>query len=109
MKEQLASLRAESGAELKGLILDLRNNPGGLLDQAVAVSDLFLSDGLIVYTEGREAGSQIEFRAQQEGTEPNYPLVVLINGGSASATRGTRSATCAAWHCLCPCSTFTTR
>jgi len=84
LKEQLAELGA-SDNHLKGLILDLRNNPGGLLDQAVAVSDLFLSEGLIVYTEGREAGSQIQFRAQKEGTQPDYPIVVLINGGSASA------------------------
>ena len=67
------------------MILDLRNNPGGLLDQAVAVADLFLSDGLIVYTEGREPEAQMKFSAQREGTEPEYPLVVLINGGSASA------------------------
>ncbi len=85
LKEQLAQLKQSNSTELKGLVLDLRNNPGGLLDQAVAVSDLFLSEGLIVYTEGREAGSQIQFRAQREGTEPDYPVVVLINGGSASA------------------------
>jgi len=85
LKTHLDKLRSENGADLKGLILDLRNNPGGLLDQAVAVSDLFLAEGLIVYTEGREAGSKLQFNAQREGTEPNYPLVVLINGGSASA------------------------
>ena len=78
-------IKTSNGSDLKGLILDLRNNPGGLLDQAVSVSDLFLSDGLIVYTEGREVGSQLEFKAQREGTEPDYPIVVLINGGSASA------------------------
>jgi carboxyl-terminal processing protease len=86
LKEQLADLRNKNGAEFKGVILDLRNNPGGLLEQAVAVSDLFLSEGLIVYTEGREPGSQVEFRAQGDGTEADYPLVVLINGGSASAS-----------------------
>lgn len=85
LKQQLAALKKANGGKIKGLILDLRNNPGGLLDQAVAVCDLFLSDGLIVYTEGREPGSQMEFRAQAEGTEPDYPMVVLINGGSASA------------------------
>lgn len=85
LKTHLDDLRRENGAALKGLILDLRNNPGGLLDQAVAVSDLFLSDGLIVYTEGREAGSKLQFNAQSGGTEPDYPMVVLINGGSASA------------------------
>ncbi|WP_303720358.1 S41 family peptidase [Malonomonas rubra] len=86
LKEQLAALQEANGKQLNGLILDLRNNPGGLLDQAVAVADLFLSEGLIVYTEGREVGSQVEFRAQNEGTEPRYPLIVLINGGSASAS-----------------------
>lgn len=85
LKEHLAGLKQANGGKLNGLILDLRNNPGGLLDQAVAVSDLFLVDGLIVYTEGRESGSQLQFRAQREGTEADYPLVVLINGGSASA------------------------
>jgi carboxyl-terminal processing protease len=86
LKEKLALLTDGEQEPLKGLILDLRNNPGGLLDQAVAVSDLFLPEGLIVYTEGREAGSQIKFHAQLKGTEPDYPLVVLINGGSASAS-----------------------
>jgi len=85
LKTQLQTLREANSAELKGLILDLRNNPGGLLDQAVLVSDLFLADGLIVYTEGREAESRLKFQAQKDGTEPEYPLVVLINGGSASA------------------------
>jgi len=85
LKEHLLRLRRENGDQLQGMILDLRNNPGGLLDQAVAVSDLFLSSGLIVYTEGRESEAQMTFSAQQVGTEPDYPLVVLINGGSASA------------------------
>jgi len=85
LQEQLKKLTAEQGGELKGLVLDMRNNPGGLLDQAVAVSDLFLSEGLIVYTEGRESGSKLQFRAQSVGTQPDYPIVVLINGGSASA------------------------
>lgn len=82
----LADLHRQSGSGLKGLILDLRNNPGGLLDQAVEVSDLFLREGLIVYTQGREAEAQMEFSAGPEGTEPDYPLVVLINAGSASAS-----------------------
>ncbi len=85
LKEHLTILRQDNGDRLQGMILDLRNNPGGLLDQAVAVADLFLSDGLIVYTEGRESEAQLEFSAQKVGTEPEYPLVVLINGGSASA------------------------
>jgi carboxyl-terminal processing protease len=82
----LESLHKESGGPLKGMILDLRNNPGGLLEQAVEVADLFLKDGLIVYTKGREADAQMEFSAKSSGTEPDYPLVVLINGGSASAS-----------------------
>ena len=82
---ELARLHQESPAGLSGLILDLRNNSGGLLDQAVNVSNFFLEKGLIVYTEGREAESQLQFSAQQRGTEPYYPLIVLINGGSASA------------------------
>jgi len=85
LKEHLQQLRHDKGDQLHGVILDLRNNPGGLLDQAVAVSDLFLNDGLIVYTEGREVESQLTFSAQPVGTEPDYPLIVLLNGGSASA------------------------
>ena len=86
LHDALEGLRQENGGNLKGLVLDLRNNPGGLLDQAVKVSDLFLSEGLIVYTEGREEGSQMKFQAHSRGTEPTYPMVVLINGGSASAS-----------------------
>jgi carboxyl-terminal processing protease len=82
----LQQMRSESGAVLTGLILDLRNNPGGLLDQAVKVSDLFLPSGLIVYTEGREDGSKMRFSAHQQDTEPDYPLIVLIDEGSASAS-----------------------
>ena len=85
LKEHLKSLRQDNAGQLKGIILDLRNNPGGLLDQAVAVADIFLNDGLIVYTEGREVEAQMTFSAQEDGTEPEYPLIVLINGGSASA------------------------
>jgi carboxyl-terminal processing protease len=85
LQTALAGLRKENGGNLWGLILDLRNNPGGLLDQAVKVSDAFLENGLIVYTEGREEGSQMKFTAHQRGTEPYSPVVVLINGGSASA------------------------
>lgn len=82
----LKSLHQENSAGLRGLILDLRNNPGGLLDQAVKVSDAFIASGKIVYTVGREEGSSVEFNAHAEGTEGDYPIVVLINGGSASAS-----------------------
>ncbi len=85
LAKALTTLHEENEAGLKGLVLDLRNNPGGLLDQAVEVVDLFLREGMIVYTKGREADSQMEFTATQGGTEPDYPLVILINGGSASA------------------------
>lgn len=85
LQEHLNRLREKNSSTLKGVILDLRNNPGGLLDQAVAVADLFLVDGLIVYTEGRDAEAQLKFSAVQTDTEPGYPMVVLINGGSASA------------------------
>lgn len=81
-----ALVRENGGQPLSGLVLDLRNNPGGLLDQAVRVADRFLADGLIVTTEGR-GGRQLEVeRAHAAGTEPDYPLVVLVNGGSASAS-----------------------
>jgi carboxyl-terminal processing protease len=75
-----------SKKELKGLILDLRSNPGGLLDQAVSVSDFFLKKGVIVSIKGREEKDTTEYNAQSSGTEGEYPMVVLINGGSASAS-----------------------
>lgn len=81
----LRKMNKETGG-LKGLILDLRNNPGGLLDQAVKVSDTFISDGLLVYTDGRLESQRMKFFANDEGTQPNYPIVVLVNAGSASAS-----------------------
>ncbi len=86
LTKALETLREDNGGTLQGLVLDLRNNPGGLLDQAVDIADQFLSEGLIVYTKGREADAQMEFSAKRSGTEPDYPMVVLINGGSASAS-----------------------
>jgi carboxyl-terminal processing protease len=71
---------------MKGLILDLRNDPGGLLEQAVQVADEFLDAGLIVYTEGRVEGQKMKFYAQKKGKDHDYPLIVLVNGGSASAS-----------------------
>jgi carboxyl-terminal processing protease len=71
---------------LRGLILDLRNNPGGLLDQAVSVSDLFLEDGLIVYTRGRNKDQDVTFEAKADNTLGRFPLVLLVNGGTASAS-----------------------
>lgn len=87
LKAALQKMHAQvPGGQLRGLILDFRNNPGGLLTQAIKVSDLFLTDGVIVYTDGRVEGQKQKFFAHARDTEPNYPLVVLINGGSASAS-----------------------
>lgn len=76
---------ADETEELKGLVLDLRNNPGGVLQSAVDVADLFLDEGLVVYTEGRLSDAQMEFSATPDTPAADIPLVVLINGGSASA------------------------
>ena len=87
LKEGLGKIRkANGGKELKGLVLDLRNNPGGLLTQAIKVSDLFLTEGVIVYTDGRVKSQQQRFFAHKRATEDEYPIVVLVNGGSASAS-----------------------
>ncbi len=77
--------KLSSKKRLKGLVIDLRSNPGGLLEQAVKVSDTFLEKGLIVYTDGRLKDQQMKFEAHRRGTEPDYPIVVLVNEGSASA------------------------
>jgi carboxyl-terminal processing protease len=86
LKKELDGMRARSGAELKGLVLDLRHNPGGLLDQAVKVADRFLESGIIVTTKGR-GGKHVEVeKAHAKDTEPGYPLIVLVDGGTASAS-----------------------
>ncbi|WP_372875925.1 S41 family peptidase [Pseudomonas sp.] len=82
----LNKLRKDNGKRLHGLVLDLRNNPGGVLQAAVEVSDHFLKKGLIVYTEGRIANSELRFSADPIDASEGVPLVVLINGGSASAS-----------------------
>jgi carboxyl-terminal processing protease len=84
----IAKLEKEmgSGNELEGLVLDLRLNPGGLLNEAVKVSDLFLDAGLIVYTEGRVENQKQRFLAQNDGNEGDRAMVVLVDGGSASAS-----------------------
>lgn len=82
----LAKLRKDNGKKLRGLVLDLRNNPGGVLQAAVEVADHFLKKGLIVYTEGRIANSELRFNADPADASESVPLVVLINGGSASAS-----------------------
>jgi carboxyl-terminal processing protease len=85
VQRALEKLAAEKPG-MKGLVLDLRNNPGGLLTQAVRVSDLFLDSGLIVYTEGRIEAQKQKYFAQKDGTWADFPIVVLVNGGSASAS-----------------------
>lgn len=84
-QKAIKALEEETKGDLKGLILDLRNNPGGLLDQAVKVSDFFIDSGVIVSIEGRREEHKMKFNAHpQEDNLKRYPLVVLVNGGSAS-------------------------
>ena len=82
----LAKMRKDNGKKLRGVVLDLRNNPGGVLQSAVEVADHFLTKGLIVYTKGRIANSELRFSADPADASEGVPLVVLINGGSASAS-----------------------
>jgi carboxyl-terminal processing protease len=84
--DAIEELRKKNGGNLKGLVLDLRNNPGGVLSDAVGVSDAFLNDGLIVYTEGRSEDSELRYSATNGDVLDGTPMVVLINGGSASAS-----------------------
>ena len=86
LDKDLAKLKKEAGGQLKGLVLDLRNNPGGVLDAAVKVSDAFLAKGAIVSIKGREAAGGREFSATPGDALDGKPLVVLVNGGSASAS-----------------------
>jgi carboxyl-terminal processing protease len=86
MIEAIEDLKKEADGPLKGMVLDLRNNPGGVLNGAVAVSDAFLKKGLIVYTEGRVNDSKLRFNATPDDILDNAPLVVLVNQGSASAS-----------------------
>ena len=79
-------LKQDNNGNLNGLILDLRNNPGGILSAAVGISDLFLDKGLIVYTEGRIDDSRLKFSAKPADILDNAPIVVLVNAGSASAS-----------------------
>ena len=85
-KATLKKRMVEIEKPLSGIVLDLRNNPGGILGAAVAVSDAFLSEGKIVYTEGRIKDSQLEFNAKPPDLVEGAPIVVLINEGSASAS-----------------------
>jgi len=86
LKKAVADLKQENAGHLKGLVLDLRNNPGGVLNAAVSVSDAFIKSGLIVYTEGRIKHSEMRFNASPDDILEGAPMVVLINAGSASAS-----------------------
>lgn len=83
LSKALAALQQQG--KIHGLVLDLRNNPGGLLDEAVGVSDIFLNKGLIVYTKGRIASSNMRYSATVGETLPGVPMIVLVNQGTASA------------------------
>jgi carboxyl-terminal processing protease len=86
LEKAIAALSIQNKGELKGLILDLRNNPGGVLEAAVGVSDVFLNEGVIVSANGRTADARFEMDAQPGDELHGAPLVVLVNGGSASAS-----------------------
>ena len=87
LRKAVDTLREEAGEEgLNGLVLDLRNNPGGVLRAAVDVSDAFLDEGIIVYTDGRMDNAKLEFSAERPDILDGTPLVVLVNAGSASAS-----------------------
>ncbi len=86
LQEEMDKLKHDSKGKLKGLVIDLRNNPGGVLNAAVAVSDAFLEKGLIVYTDGRIKDSQVRYSATPGDIMDGAPIVVLVNGGSASAS-----------------------
>ncbi len=86
LEKAIGAIQQQIGDKLKGYVLDLRNNPGGLLDQAVSVSDTFLDKGEIVSTRGRKSEEGTRFNAKPGDLTKGLPLVVLINGGSASAS-----------------------
>ena len=86
VRKAIYELRKETNKKMSALILDLRNNPGGVLGAAVGISDLFLESGKIVYTKGRTNNSDLEYIANSEDMLEGIPLYVLINGGSASAS-----------------------
>ena len=84
--EALGAVKREMGPKLRGVVLDLRGNPGGLLDQAVSLADVFIANGPIVSTVGRHPASRQYFEASGDSIAPHMPVVVLINGGSASSS-----------------------
>ena len=86
LQKALAKLEQDNGAPLQGLVLDLRNNPGGLLTQAIKVADEFIDSGLVVYTDGRLDTQKQKYFAHKAGSRTDFPMIVLVNGGSASAS-----------------------
>ncbi len=86
LESAIAKLKKASGGKLRGMVLDLRNNPGGVLEAAVGVSDVFLDGGLIVTASGRAADAQFSMDARPGDDLDGAPLIVLVNGGSASAS-----------------------
>src|SRR5208282_724743 len=86
VEKAIDGFESKEHGKLKGIVFDLRDNPGGLLNQAVKVSDDFLDGGLIVYTQGREENQQQKYFSHKKKDFVDYPMVVLVNGGSASAS-----------------------
>jgi carboxyl-terminal processing protease len=86
LESAIAKIKADGGKNLKGVVLDLRNNPGGLLDQSISVSSDFLSDGVVVSTRGRRSEDATQFKVQGKDLLNGLPMVVLVNAGSASAS-----------------------
>lgn len=82
----LSKLEKENKGTLRGLVVDLRDNPGGLLTEAIRISDVFLKSGVIVYTDGRLESQKQKYYAHDDKKEPEYPVIVLVNAGSASAS-----------------------
>ncbi|MEW5972423.1 MAG: S41 family peptidase [Pseudomonadota bacterium] len=86
LRQTVEDLQKQAGGKLKGLVLDLRNNPGGVLQASVSVADAFLDDGLVVYTDGRVKDAKLRYSAHPGDLLNGAPMVVLVNGGSASAS-----------------------
>jgi len=86
LQKAITKLEKDGGGPLAGLVLDLRNNPGGLLTQAIKVSDEFIDSGLVVYTDGRLDSQKQKYFAHKANSRSDFPMVVLVNGGSASAS-----------------------
>lgn len=86
LRQTVEELQKQAGGKLSGLVLDLRNNPGGVLQASVSVADAFLENGLVVYTEGRVKDAKLRYSARPGDLLNGAPMVVLVNGGSASAS-----------------------